>query len=183
MADDIANWLNGLGLGHYAQAFTENDIDLEVLSRVTDDDLMELGLTIGHRRKLQAAIEVLVGGAPPTREAVSPSLDSAPDSAGAERRQLTVMFCDLVGSTALSTRLDPEDMRELLEAEAPDCVDVPRTGLCQMRWWKEQSWVPGGLKQIAMALRRTYEIDPDKTTWKVCKDDRGARVGIVFMRK
>lgn len=76
-----------------------------------------------------------------------------------------------------------EEMREVLAAEAPDSLDVPRTGLCQMRWWKEQSWVPGGLKQIAMALRRTYEIDPDKTTWKVCKDDRGARVGIVFMRK
>ncbi len=124
MADDIAKWLDGLGLGQYAQAFTENDIDLEVLSRVTDDDLMELGLTIGHRRKLQAAIEVLVGGAPPTREAVSPSLDSAPDSAGAERRQLTVMFCDLVGSTALSTRLDPEDMRELLGRYQGACSDV-----------------------------------------------------------
>ncbi len=75
------------------------------------------------------------------------------------------------------------EMREVLEAEAPDCVDLPRTGLCQMRWWKERDWVPGGLRQVATALRRTYEIDPDKTTWKVCKDVRGARVGIVFMRK
>ena len=76
-----------------------------------------------------------------------------------------------------------EHMREVLEVEAPECVDLPKTGLVQMRWWQQTEWVSGGLRHVAVALRNTYGIDPDKTTWKVVKDDHGARVGIVFMRK
>jgi hypothetical protein len=76
-----------------------------------------------------------------------------------------------------------EDMRQLLAAEMPDCVDLPRTGLNQMRWWKESGWVGGGMMQIATALRGELGIDPVKTTWRVCKDDRGARCGIVLMRR
>ncbi len=75
------------------------------------------------------------------------------------------------------------EMREVLAVEAPECVDLPKTGLNQMRWWKEEGWVGGGMHGIAKALRHEYEIDLDKTTWKVSRDDRGARVGIVFMRK
>src|SRR6201998_2483294 len=103
---DIVGWRRGLGLERYEQAFRENEIDLRVLPKLTAEDLKELGVAaIGHRRLLIDAIAALPGGtgatadaalAPPTRQA----------AAEAERRQLTVMFCDLIGSTALSTRLD-----------------------------------------------------------------------------
>ncbi len=116
MADDIAQWLEGLGLGQYAQAFAENDIGPAVLPRLTEHDLKELGLSIGHRRTLQAALERLSAAAPPdrvARQGVSSATD--PTKTGdAERRQLTVMFVDLVGSTALSRQLDPEDLREVM---------------------------------------------------------------------
>ena len=116
---DVAAWLRGLGLEQYAPAFHDNAIDGEVLRELTADDLKELGVTlVGHRRKLLAAIAAL-GADPPTRDmaAAGPSALSAPTptpTIDAERRQLTVMFCDLVGSTALSTRYDPEDLRELI---------------------------------------------------------------------
>jgi len=116
---DVAAWLSGLGLEQYAELFRENDIDGEILCGMTAEDLKELGISsFGHRRRLLNAIAAL-GGEPPTRDvaqsAASPT--SAPTSAptiDAERRQLTVMFCDLVGSTALSIRHDPEDLRELI---------------------------------------------------------------------
>src|SRR5271169_2308814 len=115
MAIDIAEWLRGLGLGQYAPAFAANDIDGEVLPELTADDLIGLGVSsIGHRRKLLAAIAALRSEAPPsvTRSAPEP----APVSGEAERRQLTVMFCDLVGSTPLAARFDPEDLREVIGA-------------------------------------------------------------------
>ena len=120
---DIGAWLRRLGLGQYEQAFRDNDIDAEVLPELTADDLSGLGVaSIGHRRKLLAAIAALRKGTPsrqPRRLRPNPPVDlaaSAPRSPEAERRQLTVMFVDLVGSTALSTRLDPEEMREILRA-------------------------------------------------------------------
>ncbi len=119
---DIGAWLNGLGLKQYEPAFRENDVDAEVLPELTAEDLVGLGvISIGHRRKLLAAIAAF-------REETVPAVDDAgllaarateidhPASSGAERRQLTVMFCDLVGSTALSARLDPEDLREVIAA-------------------------------------------------------------------
>jgi hypothetical protein len=113
---DVAAWLSGLGLEQYVELFRENDIDGEILCGMTAEDLKELGISsFGHRRRLLNAIAAL-GGEPPTSDvaqsAASPT--SAPTSAptiDAERRQLTVMFCDLVGSTALSTRHDPEDLQ------------------------------------------------------------------------
>ena len=110
MSIDVADWLSGLGLGQYAPAFTANDIDGEVLLELTADDLTGLGIvSIGHRRKLLAAIAAL-------RPQV-PQPELAPTHSGAaERRQLTVMFCDLVGSTPLSARYDPEDLREIVGA-------------------------------------------------------------------
>jgi class 3 adenylate cyclase len=116
---DVASWLRGLGLEQYAPAFRDNDVDGEVLPELTADDLIAIGVTsVGHRRKLLAAIAAL-GTEPPTvaQSAASATSDatSAP-TIDAERRQLTVMFCDLVGSTALSTRHDPEDLRELIGA-------------------------------------------------------------------
>src|SRR5499425_467970 len=115
-ARDIATWLQGLGLERYVAAFRDNEIDWEVLPRLTSDDLREIGVSaIGHRRKLLDAIAAL-RAAPP--EPVAPAREERGDatSVEAERRQLTVMFCDLVGSTPLSTRFDPEDLREIVGA-------------------------------------------------------------------
>jgi len=107
---DIAVWLRGLGLEQYAPAFRDNDIDGEVLCRLTGEDLRELGVSsIGHRRRLLDAIAALGAEMPAVAATV-------PAPADAERRQLTVMFCDLVGSTELSSQLDPEDLREVIGA-------------------------------------------------------------------
>jgi class 3 adenylate cyclase len=122
---DVGTWLRRLGLGQYEQPFRDNDIDTEVLPELTADDLSGLGVaSIGHRRKLLAAIAALRKDTP-SPETPSAQAEPAPSPTGltpvprpleAERRQLTVMFVDLVGSTALSTRLDPEDMREVIRA-------------------------------------------------------------------
>src|SRR5712671_5212612 len=110
---DIAAWLQGLGLERYVPAFHDNEIDWEVLPKLTSEDLREIGVgAIGHRRKLLDAIAALSAEKPATTVTAVPR--DAPASPDAERRQLTVMFCDLVGSTALSTRFDPEDLRELI---------------------------------------------------------------------
>ena len=119
MAIDVASWLQQLGLAQYEPAFRDNDVDGEVLPELTADDLISIGVTsVGHRRKLLAAIAAL-GTQPSTvaQSAASATSDATSHPAvDAERRQLTVMFCDLVGSTALSARLDPEDLRELIGA-------------------------------------------------------------------
>jgi SAM domain (Sterile alpha motif) len=104
---DIAAWLHSLGMQQYEEAFCDNAIDAAVLPELTADDLRDLGVSlVGHRRKLLAAIAAL-------RSEAGPVPETAVAAQAAERRQLTVMFCDLVGSTALSTRLDPEDLREV----------------------------------------------------------------------
>ena len=109
---DIESWLRGIGLTQYRELFRANDIDGKLLHGLTGDDLKEIGIaSFGHRKKLLDAIAVLN----PPPEVVSPPVASAPAS-GAERRHLTVMFVDLVGSTGLSTKLDPEDMREVILA-------------------------------------------------------------------
>jgi len=116
---DVAVWLRGLGLEQYAPAFRDNDIDGEVLRRLTAEDLRELGVrSIGHRRKLLDAIAALneVALAATANPPPSAATAAAPRVEAAERRQLTVMFCDLVGSTELSARLDPEDLREVIGA-------------------------------------------------------------------
>jgi class 3 adenylate cyclase len=128
----VADWLEKLGLGQYAQRFAENGIDFSVLPDLTDQDLKDIGVLLGHRRKLLRAIAKLTGvekGAPkpdpPAATAVAPQ-DAA------ERRQVTVMFSDLVGSTALSARMDPEDLREVISAYQK-CVaeTVQRFGDCR----------------------------------------------------
>ncbi len=115
----IADWLDGLGLGQYAQCFAENDIDFTILCDLTDQDLEKIGVrSLGHRRKLLRAIADLkeVEKSPPgvAIPAAAPDWLRPPDAA--ERRQVTVMFSDLVGSTALSVRMDPEDLREVISA-------------------------------------------------------------------
>ena len=112
---DIAAWLQGLGLERYVSAFRDNDIDADVLLKLTTEDLISIGVSsVGHRRKLLDAIASL--GMDVATAVVTAPAPGAPAQAEAERRQLTVMFCDLVGSTALSTRHDPEDLRELIGA-------------------------------------------------------------------
>jgi predicted ATPase/class 3 adenylate cyclase len=111
---DIAAWLHGLGLQQYEQVFRENAIDDAVLPELTADDLKDLGVSlVGHRRKLVAAIAALrrESGSEPREEA-----GDVTDTSIAERRHLTIMFSDLVGSTGLSTRYDPEDLREIVGA-------------------------------------------------------------------
>src|SRR5262249_16003813 len=118
---DIVVWLRSLGLGKYEAAFRENEIDETVLPSLTHETLKELGVTaVGHRLKLLDAIAALRSGA----SASAPSVDAGTTSTApsvhsedrAERRQVTVMFSDLVGSTALSARMDPEDLREVISA-------------------------------------------------------------------
>src|ERR1700724_3950463 len=107
----IAEWLASIGLGEYAQRFGENAIDLSVVRDLTEQDLKDLGVLLGHRRKMLRAIAELKGDVLRTPPGTQPTpRDSS------ERRQLTVMFCDLVGSSALSVRLDPEDLRAVIGA-------------------------------------------------------------------
>ena len=110
----IADWLAKLGMSEYAQCFAENRIDFLVLPDLTDQDLEKLGVVLGDRRKMLRAIANLDA----TSVATSPAPPSAPppQEVAAERRQVTVMFSDLVGSTALSARMDPEDLREVISA-------------------------------------------------------------------
>jgi len=102
MPDDVERWLNDLGLGKYAELFAENDIDLSVLPHISEDDLKDLGLTLGARRKIMAAIDRLAGEERSVLDTKAEREIAGLSPAEAERRQLTVMFCDMVGSTALS---------------------------------------------------------------------------------
>ena len=109
----IADWLEKLGMSEYADRFVENKIDISVLPHLTDQDLKDIGIPLGHRRKILAAIN-LGGSTQPIWEAskvTEPKTQDAP-----ERRFVTVLFSDLVGSTALSASIDPEDLREVISA-------------------------------------------------------------------
>src|SRR5262252_5620431 len=125
---NVGSWLRGLGLERYEAAFRENEIDETVLPTLTADDVKDLGVGIvGHRRKLLDAIAALRADAntKPLPDPL-PTIDRSPKDA-AERRHLTVMICDLVGSTALSARLDPEDMRAVIDAYHAACARITRT--------------------------------------------------------
>jgi class 3 adenylate cyclase len=120
---DIAEWLASIGLGEYAQRFAENRIDASVLRDLTDQDLEKIGIPLGHRKKMLRAIAELGGAVLTTPQAVTgPNRQDT-----AERRHLTVMICDLVGSTALSARLDPEDMRAVIDAYHAACARITLT--------------------------------------------------------
>jgi rhodanese-related sulfurtransferase len=113
---DVGAWLHDLGLDQYEAAFRENEIDVEVLPDLTDADLEKLGVVMGHRKRLLKAIAGLSGAdwqVTPTQRTDE-----------AERRQLTVMFCDLVGSTAMSAQLDPDDMRGIITAYHKCCAGL-----------------------------------------------------------
>src|SRR5271163_499360 len=108
-------------MAEYAERFAENRIDISVLSELSDQDLKELGVVLGDRRKMLRAIRELVAVGPVEDR---PAPEPAPKPDAAERRQLTVMFCDLVGSTAMSARLDPEDMRAIIGAYHKCCANL-----------------------------------------------------------
>jgi class 3 adenylate cyclase/tetratricopeptide (TPR) repeat protein len=114
---DLKTWLSGIGLGSHADRFAEHSVDWDVLFELTEADLRELGLSLGDRKRLVRALAVLrQEPAPPVRrDATAPNL-------AAERRQITVMFVDLVGSTPMSEKLDPEDMRDVLRAFHGNCA-------------------------------------------------------------
>jgi class 3 adenylate cyclase len=112
----VSEWLEKLGLGQYAQRFAENDISFSVLPDLTDQDLKEIGVSLGHRRQVLRALAELIGREKDAPKAAVATAPSAAPQDTAERRQVTVMFSDLVGSTALSARMDPEDLREVISA-------------------------------------------------------------------
>ncbi len=106
----LRTWLDQHGIGKHAELFAKNDIGLDVLPDLTDVDLEKLGVSLGDRRRVMKAAASLEVAARSSEPAATPRADTRE----AERRQLTVMFCDLVGSTELSTKLDPEDFREVV---------------------------------------------------------------------
>jgi class 3 adenylate cyclase/predicted ATPase len=124
---EVEDWLKKLGLGQYAKSFADHGVDdLSILPRLTDQDLEKLGLLLGHRRKLLHAIaSPPTEAAPPKTETLAGGELPRPDTA--ERRQLTVMFCDLVASSTLAAKLDPEDMREVILAYQTACSGVMPT--------------------------------------------------------
>ena len=130
MSGDVEQWLEGLGLGQFAEAFAENGVDLDLLPAITNDDLKDLGVArLADRKRILSAIAQLdkdTSSVPSTipdqSKVVSPTM-----TVEAERRQLTVLFCDLVGSTALSQQMDPEDLRDVMRRYQ----DYPRPGDAQ----------------------------------------------------
>jgi class 3 adenylate cyclase/predicted ATPase len=121
---EIAEWLEKLGMPEYAARFAENGIDVSALPHLTDQDLKDIGVLLGHRRKMLAAIGQQADA---TAAALEPAARIEPKPQDtAERRQVTVMFCDLVGSTALSSRMDPEDLREIISAYQKCAAEIVR---------------------------------------------------------
>jgi hypothetical protein len=147
---DIVVWLRSLGLEEYEESFRDNKINERVLPNLTPEDLKELGVTaLGHRRILLDAIAALradMGGKAPYADVASaPSVTSVSPEDRAERRQVTVMFSDLVGSTALSARMDPEDLREVISAYQRDRAAIRRLcGEVYGRWCPRVLWLPAG---------------------------------------
>ena len=111
---EVVDWLKTLGMSEYAERFAENKIDVSVLRHLNDQDLKDIGVALGHRRKILAAITEFADAAPAVSKPVLAAEPKTRDFA--ERRQVTVLFSDLVGSTALSARMDPEDLREVISA-------------------------------------------------------------------
>jgi class 3 adenylate cyclase/predicted ATPase len=121
---DVASWLRNLGLERYEAAFRENDVSGDLLHQLTAEDLKDLGVAaVGHRRRMLAAIAELRGD-PVVSSVVAQTSEDRPSTTAAERRQITVLFCDIVGSTPLSTELDPEELREILTAYQTNVATV-----------------------------------------------------------
>jgi class 3 adenylate cyclase/predicted ATPase len=121
--DSLKQWLRDNGLGQYADLFLQHRIDLDVIPDLTERDLAELGLALGDRKRLQRAIATLPRIVPAEQ---SPTASGERGGTGAERRQITAMFCDMVGSTSLSEKFDPEDVRDMIASFRETCVRVVR---------------------------------------------------------
>jgi class 3 adenylate cyclase len=161
---EIAEWLDKLGMSEYAQRFAENGISVAALPHLTDHDLKDIGVLLGHRRVMLAAISKLAGAAPATPEPTALAEPKPQDTA--ERRQVTVMFSDLVGSTALAGRMDPEDLREIISAYQK-CVaaTVQRFGGFVAKYMGDGVLVYFGYPQAheddaERAVRAGLEFDP-----------------------
>jgi class 3 adenylate cyclase len=136
---NVADWLRALGLERYEATFRQNDVDAELLPNLTADDLKEIGITsLGHRRRLLEAIAALrLEGTPtvdPVQSPTSPTGDVGLSETSAERRPISVMFCDLIGSTALSSRLDPEDLREVIRTYQACVATTSLTASLRVTW-------------------------------------------------
>jgi class 3 adenylate cyclase len=127
---EVRKWLETIGLGQYGDAFEANDIDMDLLRQIDDRALRDLGMTsAGHRLRIRNGIAKLGPATVAEVELTSAITQREGTAASAERRQLTVMFCDLVGSTALSARLDPEQLREIIGTYHRCCTElVERNG-------------------------------------------------------
>jgi class 3 adenylate cyclase/predicted ATPase len=119
--DGLKRWLEGIGLGHHADLFLRHRIDFDVMPDLTNTDLSELGLPLGDRKRFQRAMASLVG-TPSSESSANDASTPLRAAVAAERRQLTVMFCDMVGSTSLSEQFDPEDVRDIIASFRETCV-------------------------------------------------------------
>jgi hypothetical protein len=180
----IADWLEKLGLSQYAERFVENGIDVSVLRYLTEQDLEKIGVLLGHRRKMLAAIAALEGGAPIPQQPLAKtkpqdgverlqpaSISTAPPAITAgnaenvgERRYLTVMFCDLVGSTAISAQLDAEEWRDLvgsyLDATSVAITERWPCGQEARRRRSRAVWLSGGTGKRRRARSAGGAVDP-----------------------
>jgi SAM (Sterile alpha motif) domain-containing protein len=158
----VSQWLEKVGLGQYAQRFAENDISFVILTDLTDHDLEKIGIaSLGHRRLLLRAIAELNGGEKSTPPVTAGTEASGLPHDAAERRQVTVMFSDLVGSTALSARMDPEDLREVISAYQK-CVaqTVKRFGGSWRSTWAMACWSTSAIrKRMSTTLNERYGQD------------------------
>ena len=122
MSADLSNWLQQLGLEQYAAVLTENGVDLEAMRLLTENDLQNLGVLLGHRRKLLRAIAEKDGLDTAETAVIAGSLQQEPVRADSERRQLTVLFCDMVGFTELASRVDPEVLQRIIRSYEDACA-------------------------------------------------------------
>ena len=128
--ESARDWLAAIGLEQYAEMFDTNRLGVDVLPLLSDQDLKDLGVPLGDRRRLLAAMTP--GGTPPSSLSVPAAAAPAALASQAERRQLTVLFCDLVGSTALSQQLDPEELREMMRAISRRVVKSSRNTMATL---------------------------------------------------
>jgi class 3 adenylate cyclase len=124
MGAALKHWLESVGLGQYNELFVQHRIGLDILPDLTEQDLLELGVPLGDRKRLQRAVASLALSA---KDPVAGTGVLERTAATAERRQLTVMFCDMVGSTALSEQFDPEDVRDMIASFREKCVSVVKS--------------------------------------------------------
>ena len=155
--EQIADWLEKLGLGQYAQTFAENGIDISVLRDLTDQDLKDIGVLLGHRRKILRAIGEVSSAAPLTTQPAVGTERKPEDTA--ERRQVTVLFSDLVGSTALSARMDPEDLREVIAAYHKCAAETVR------RFGGFVSQYLGDGVLVYFGYPQAHEDDAERAVW------------------